>query len=330
MHHLASDPAGVRRFLERLQSSGDIQCYYEAGPNGFCLQRHLTAHGIACDVIAPALMPRRAGDRVKTDRRDARDLAILGRAGALVAVRVPTELEEAVRDLLRCREAIVGDLLRVRHRLLKFLTRHGRRFSDTRAWSQRHMTWLRTQTWPIPALTDTFTAYLRAVDETHAQLQTINQQLQAVMDLEPLRRRAVPLRCFRGIDTLTALTVAAEVGDAKRFPSARHLMAFAGLIPSEHSSGETRRRGAITKTGNAHLRRVLIEAAWHYCRPPAVGRALRVRQASADDATIRHAWKAQHRLHHRYRRLVARGKSPSAAVTAIARELTGFVWAVLQ
>lgn len=330
LHQLSPDPRAIRRWLDPLQRQAPVHCYYEAGPCGFELQRHLSAHGIACDVIAPALMPRRAGDRVKTDRRDARQLAILARAGVLTAVHVPTEQEEAARDLLRCREALVGDLLRTRHRLAKFLLRHGRRFTETRAWSQRHDRWLRNQTWTIPALAQTHAAYLRAVDDTWAHLQTVNAELRGLLALEPLRQRVIPLRCFRGIDDLTALTIAAELGDPRRFGSARSVMAYTGLIPSEHSSGETRRRGGITKTGNAHLRRVLIEAAWHYCRAPALGRALQARQCDAPAAAIRHAWKAQHRLHHRYRRLTGRGKSGSAVVTAMARELTGFLWAALM
>jgi transposase len=294
------------------------------------LQRALAARGIACDIIAPALIPRRAGDRIKTDRRDAGQLAVLYRAGALTAIHVPSEQEEAARDLLRCREDIRADLLRVRHRLSKFLLRHGRRFTGTKkAWSQRHHTWLRAQTWPLPALEQTHQAYLRAVDETMARLRAVEEDLRALLDLEPLRARVQRLRCFRGIDDLTALTIAAELGDPRRFARAPHLMAYVGLVPSEHSSGTKRTQGGITKTGNAHVRRVLIESAWHYRHHPFVSTALRARQRGAPTSVIEHAWTAQHRLHRRYARYAARGKRKQHIVTAVARELTGFLWAAL-
>ena len=330
LHPLASDSATILHFVERLHRQGAVTCCYEAGPCGFELQRALSAHGIPCDVIAPALIPRRAGDRIKTDRRDASHLAVLYRAGALTPIHIPTDQEEAVRDLLRCREDIRTDLLRARHRLSKFLLRHGRRFTATKStWSQRHHTWLRAQTWRLPALQQTHQAYLRAVDEAVARLRAVEAQLQELVTLEPLYTRVQRLRCFRGMDDLTALTIAAELGDAHRFPSARGVMAYVGLIPSEHSSGTKRARGAITKTGNAHLRRVLVEAAWHYRHHPFIGNALRRRQEAAPEAARVHAWRAQQRLYRRYQRLAARGKPKQHVVTAIARELSGFVWATL-
>lgn len=330
LHTLASDSPTILRFIDRLHRQRPMQCCYEAGPCGFELQRALTARGIACDIIAPALIPRRAGDRIKTDRRDAGQLAVLYRAGALTAIHIPTEQEEAARDLLRCREDIRADLLRARHRLSKFLLRHGRRFTATKkAWSKRHAIWLRAQTWPIAALDHTHRAYLRAVDETLARLRAVEDDLRDLLDLEPLRRRVERLRCFRGIDDLTALTIAAELGDARRFPRAASTMAFVGLVPSEHSSGAKRMQGAITKTGNAHVRRVLVEAAWHYRHRPFVSDALRRRQQGAPAAIVAQAWTAQHRLHRRYARFAARGKPKQHIVTAVARELTGFVWAAL-
>jgi transposase len=330
LHPLGSDLASIGRFVDRVGRRGHVRCCYEAGPCGFELQRYLQARGIPCDVIAPALIPRRPGDRIKTDRRDAGQLAVLYRAGALTAIHIPTEQEEAARDLLRCREDIKADLLRARHRLSKFLLRHGRRFTGTKkAWSKAHDVWLRTQTWLIPALDQTHHAYLRAVDEAGARLRSVEEDLRALLTLEPLRPRVERLRCFRGIDDLTALPIAAELGDPRRFISAPRAMAFVGLVPSEHSSGTKQARGAITKTGNAHLRRVLVEAAWHYRHRPFVGAALRRRQHNAPATTIAQAWTAQERLYRRYHRLHARGKPNQQVITAVARELTGFVWAAL-
>lgn len=330
IHPLTSEVPTIVRFVARVQRQGTVTCCYEAGPCGFELQRALTTKGISCDVIAPALIPRRPGDRIKTDRRDAGHLAVLYRAGALTAIHIPTESEEAARDLLRCREDIGADLLRARHRLAKFLLRHGRRFTATKkAWSKRHDAWLRAQTWPIAALDQTHRAYLRAVDEVLARLRDVERDLRALLDLEPLRPRVQRLRCFRGIDDLTALTIAAELGDPRRFATAPSTMAFVGLVPSEHSSGSKRAQGGITKTGNAHLRRVLVESAWHYRHHPFVSATLRARQRGAPADIIARAWTAQQRLHRRYARLAARGKPKQHIVTAVARELTGFVWAAL-
>jgi transposase len=330
LHSLSSDTSTILRFVTRLHRQGAVTCCYEAGPCGFELRRALAARAIPCDVIAPALIPRRPGDRIKTDRRDAGHLAVLYRAGALTAIHIPTEQEEAARDLLRCREDIRADLLRARHRLSKFLLRHGRRFTATKkAWSKRHDAWLRAQTWPLLALDQTHRAYLRAVDEVLARLRDVEADLRALLDLHPLRARVERLRCFRGIDDLTALTIAAELGDARRFATAPSTMAFVGLVPSEHSSGAKRAQGGITKTGNAHLRRVLVESAWHYRHHPFVSAALRARQTGAPPDVVARAWAAQQRLHRRYVRLAARGKPKQHVVTAVARELTGFVWAVL-
>jgi transposase len=330
LHPLTSEPSTILRFVERVCRGGAVRCCYEAGPCGFELQRALAAKQVPCEIIAPALIPRRAGDRIKTDRRDAGQLAVLYRAGALTAIHIPSEEEEAARDLLRCREDLRAELLRARHRLSKFLLRHGRRFTGTKkAWSKRHDVWLRAQTWTIPALDQTHRAYLRGVDETIARLRDVETDLRALLDLEPLRARVQRLRCFRGIDDLTALTIAAELGDPRRFGTAPRTMAFVGLVPSEHSSGTKRAQGGITKTGNAHLRRVLVESAWHYRHHPFVSATLKARQADAPADAIARAWSAQQRLYRRYQRLAARGKPKQHIVTAVARELTGFVWAAL-
>jgi len=330
LHSLTTDSVTILRFVRKVRRDSGVQCCYEAGPCGFELHRAMTADGIPCDVIATALIPRRAGDRVKTDRRDAAQLAVLYRAGALTTIHVPTDQEEAVRDLLRCREDIRQDLLRARNRLSKCLLRHGRRFTATKnAWSRKPDVWVRAQTWPLPALDQTHRAYVRTVDEAVARLHTVEAELRDLTTLEPLRTRVERLRCFRGMDDVTALTIAAELGDPRRFPSPRGLMAYVGLIPSEHSSGPSRARGAITKTGNAHIRRVLVEAAWHYRHHPFIGKQLRRRQQGAPPTALIPAWRAQLRLYRRYQRLAARGKPKQQVVTAVARELTGFVWATL-
>lgn len=254
---------------------------------------------------------------------------MLYRAGARTPVHIPTEQEEAARDLLRCREALLADVVRARHRLSKLLLRHGRRFTTGTAWTKRHAAWLRSQPWELPALEQTHRAYLRAVDDTVERRRAVEADLRDLLDLEPLKDRVARLRCFRGIDDLTALTLAAELGDPRRFPTAPSVMAFVGLVPSEHSSGGTRARGAITKTGNAHLRRVLVEAAWHYRHHPFVGARLRTRQQAAPAQSVALAWTAQQRLCRRFRRLAARGKARPTVVTAVARALTGFLWAAL-
>jgi len=330
LHALSEDLPAIGRFVARLQRRGSVRCCYEAGPCGFGLQRFLSARGIPCEVIAPSLIPRRAGDRIKTDRRDARQLAVLYRAGALTAIHVPTEDEEAVRDLLRCREDAQADLVRARHRLSKFLLRRDRRFTGTaRAWGTRHREWLRGLRWDHEALTSTFTAYVRAVEDAEARVEALEQELRVYVAAAPFARPVRHLRCFKGISDLTALTIAAELGDVRRFAAAPRLMAFVGLVPTERSSGSHRGRGSITKTGNAHVRRVLVEAAWHYRHHPHVGRGLAARQRGAPPTIVRQAWAAQHRLHRTYRQLTARGRPHQIAVTAVARELTGFVWAAL-
>jgi transposase len=330
LHPLSADLPTIGRFVARLRRRGPVQCCYEAGPCGFALQRYLREQGVLCDVIAPSLIPRRAGDRIKTDRRDARQLAVLYRAGALTSIHVPTQVEEAVRDLLRCREDAQMDLVRARHRLSKFLLRHDRRFTHAkRAWGAKHREWLRGLRWPLLALTQTFEAYLRAVEEAEARVDALERDLQDYGTAVPFADAVQRLRCFKGISDLTALTMAAELGDARRFATAPRLMAFVGLVPSEHSTGSHRGRGPITKTGNAHLRRVLVEAAWHYRHHPHVGAPLRARQRGAPVAFVQQSWAAQYRLFRCYRRLVARGRPSQLAVTAVARELSGFVWAAL-
>jgi transposase len=297
--------------------------------SGYDLYRQLTALGVPCDVIAPALTPRRPGQRIKTDRRDAAKLVRLYRAGELTRIHVPHEAEEAVRDLLRCRDDVREDVVRWRHRLVKFLFRHGRVYRLGTHWRQPHWTWLRAQRFELPELQRTFDATLFAVEQAQARLAELDQEVQAIAERAPYREPVGWLRCFRGIDTLGAMILLAEIVDFQRFHTPRELMAYLGLVPREYSSGETERRGAITKAGNTHVRRILVEAAWHYRHGPRLGRTIAVRTQGQPPDVVGHAWKAQQRLHRRYRRLVGHGKRAPVAIVAVARELVGFLWAAM-
>ena len=314
----------MKRLAQRLtrMAPGPVVACYEAGPGGFALQRQLEAAGIECQVIAPALIPRRPGDRVKTDRRDARKLAELLRADLLTAVHPPTIDQEAVRDLCRAREDAVTDRTRARHRLAKLLLRRGIAY-DGRNWTLRHRRWLLTLRFEHPAAQATFDDYLRALEGVEERLRTLEQELAACAASDDYREAVGLLRCFRGVDTVTALTVLAELGDVTRFGSARQLMSYLGLTPSEYSSGARQRRGPITKTGNSHVRRILVESAWHYRHPPRVGAALRKRREGQPGWAVVLADRAQTRLHRRHRRLAAHGKPSVVANTAVARELAG-------
>jgi transposase len=319
----------LRRVFERLTCEGPVRACYEAGVSGYDLYRQLTTLGVPCDVVAPALTPRRPGQRIKTDRRDARKLVRLFRAGELTAIHVPDEGEEAVRDLLRCREAVRRDVLRWRHRVVKFLDRHGRRYLIGKNWTQRHWTWLRHQQFEHPTPQRTLEAILFALEQALAHQAELDKAIAALAEQAPYREAVGWLRCFRGIDTLSAMVLLGEIVDFQRFQRPRELMAYLGLVPSEYSSGQTERRGAITKAGNTHARRVLVEAAWHYRHRPGVSRALTQRSEGQPSAVLSHAWRAQQRLHQRYRHLVGHGKRPPVAVAAVARELVGFIWAAM-
>lgn len=323
-------PAEVRRLFARLAKDAQVRACYEAGSCGYELYRQLAGMGIVCDVIAPALIPVRAGDRVKTDRRDAEKLARLYRAGELTSIRIPTEAQEALRDLVRCREDLHEDVVRERQRLLKFLLRHGHVYSEgTCHWTLRHWAWLRQQRFEEPTLQVVFDQYLARLESTLERLKTIDQEIAHMAELEPYRKTVAQLRCLRGVDTLTAVSLVAEVFDFQRFGHADEFMAFVGLVPSEHSSGAKQHRGGITKTGNSHVRRLLVEAAWHYQRPPRLrSLVMRRRWEGQPESVVAHAKKAQERLHRRFARLTARSKPTPVAVTAVARELAGFVWAI--
>lgn len=329
---LRNEPRAVRRLAKRLsrEAVGELVCMYEAGPCGYTLQRQLLKEGIGADVVAPSLIPVKPGERIKTDRRDARKLAAAARAQMLTVVRPPTEDEEAVRDLCRCREDGREDLTRARHRLNKMLLRRGFVYRAGKNWTQRHRQWLRSLAFEdLPSRT-VFEDYLAAVEYLEERLRELGSRLEEVAQQEPYRERVGWLRCFRGIDTITAMTILAELHDFRRFESPRRLMSYLGLVPSEHSSGERTRRGAITKAGNSHVRRLLVESSWHYRHRPGVSATLRRRREGQPQEILALADRAQRRLHRRFHRLVlASGKAPQKAVVAIARELVGFLWAAL-
>jgi transposase len=327
-------PESVRKMIGKLGPAEKLKCCYEAGPTGYVLYWQLTQLGAACEVIAPSLVPTKAGDRVKTDRRDAEKLARCYRAGELTAVWVPDEAHKALRDLVRAREAAKQDQLRHRHQLGKFLLRHGKRPTDAGpAWSAKYLNWIKVHVrFEQAALEATLADYLHEVEHVAERIIRLERRIEeAVAQAAPEVRAVIEaLQALRGVAQLTAATVVAELGSLARFESPRQLMGYSGLVPREYSSGNRIQRGVITKTGNAHLRRVLVESAWAYRHRPAVNGRLLRRQKSLtlSDETKRIAWKAQQRLHKRYTALTARGKHKNQVMTALARELLGFLWAI--
>jgi transposase len=321
-----NDEGSVRHLVGRLGPAAQLRACYEAGPCGFELHRLLASMGVACDVVAPSLIPRRAGERVKTDKRDASRLARLHRAGELTAIRVPAEAEEAVRDLVRARAALLADRKRAQQRITAMLLRHGRVWRST-YWTGAHEQWIAGQRFGEPALAAALGHYRAALDTRRAELDAIEAELEPWAGRAPLAEAVARLGCYRGIAAITGLVLAAEVVDWRRFASARAFMGFTGLVPAEYSSGERTRRGAITKAGSEPVRTALIEAAWSYRHKPAIGVTLRRRQHDASPQTLARSWQAQRRLYGRYKTMTARGKPAAVAITAMARELAGFAWA---
>jgi transposase len=323
----------IRKLVTKLGPVNQLKACYEAGPTGYVLYWQLTALGVPCQVIAPSLVPVKAGDRVKTDRRDAAKLARSYRAGDLTPVWVPDAAHEALRDLVRAREDAKQDQLRARHRLNKFLLRHGQCPPEAvkKSWTQKYMTWIKEKVhFDQPALEATLLDYVHEVDHMAERIELLEKSIDVAIEKAPAEMRAVieALQALRGVAKITAVSIVAEVGTLSRFEKARQLMGYSGLVSSEFSSGNRIQRGHITKTGNAHLRRVIMEAAWAYQRRPWVGGALLKRQQGLDQEIKDLAWKAQWRLHHRYTKLAARGKNKNQIVTAVGRELLGFVWAI--
>ena len=328
VERLAGRTAEVAAFCARLPAP--VRVAYEAGPTGFGLARALEAAGIGCVVAAPGKIERPAHDRIKTDRRDAERLVRLLMIGGLHPVRVPSGEEEALRDLVRAREDIRGDLMRSRHRLSKLLLRHDIRYEDTAsAWNATHRAWLSRIELGDRAAQATLLDYVGAIDALVVRRGTIEKTISELVPLSPWARPVGRLRCLRGIDTLSAVGLCAEIGDFARFERPGQLMSYLGLVPSERSSGQTRRQGAITKSGSRHARRLLVEAAWHYRRPPRKGTTLQRRHEGQPAQALAISWKAQQRLHQLWRRLdTQRGKRKTIVAVAVARHRAGFCWAI--
>ena len=307
-----------------------VRAAYEAGPTGYGLARELARRGVDCVVAAPSKIPRASGERVKTDRRDAELLVRLLLAGKLHPVRVAGPEEEALRDLVRAREAVRVDLMRCRHRLSKLLLRHGIRFDDGPGWTKRHRDWLAHVTLDWPAAQATLTDAQGAIDALVHRRDQLEREIVALLPASPWAAQVGRLRCLRGIDTLTAVGLCSEIGDFERFAAAGQLMSYVGLVPSESTTGQQRRLGAITKTGSGHARRLLVEAAWHYRPRPRIGRALTDRQHGQPAEAVAVAWSAQQRLHRTWTRLEARAKRRTIIAVAAARELAGFCWAIAR
>jgi transposase len=325
-----NDIPGLIKRLLRLGPAESLRCCYEAGPTGLGLVGRLKEVGIACEVIAPSLVPVQPGARVKTDRRDARKLAQYLRSGDLTPIHVPDPADEAIRDLERARDDAKRAERAARHQLSKFLLRHGRWFPGRSTWGPAHLAWLAKQSFDARALQDVMNDYREAVELATARVGRLTARLaERVADWEqaPL---VTAFQAMRGIDLVSAATLVAEVGDFRRFRTASELMSFVGLVPSEHSSGGSRRQGRITRTGNGHVRRILVESAWHYRRRPRMSKAIRARNDQVSAGVRAIAWKAQQRLHKRLSRLTERGKPATQAVTAVARELVGFIWAIAR
>lgn len=326
---IANSGSALRKLLKQLSRPGEALSFcYEAGPCGYGLYRELTALGHGCAVVAPSLIPRKAGERLKTDRRDALMLARLHRAGELTAVWVPDQEQEAIRDLTRAREDMKSLELKCRQRLGAFLLRHGRVYAGKSRWTQAHFHWLESVKFDSPVQQIVLQEYLDTVKSMQRRVADLEAQMHEALAGWSLGTVAHALMALRGVSLITAMTVLAELGDLSRFDSPRELMAYLGLVPSEHSSGGSRRQGSITRTGNGHVRRVLVEAGWNYRFPARKTRVIEARAAKTSAGVQAIAWHAQKRLCGRYRALLAAGKLKQQVTTAVARELAGFIWAI--
>jgi transposase len=329
---IANREDSVRKFIKKLDSPEQLRACYEAGPTGFVLYWQLTQLGVECTVVAPTLVPKKPGDRVKTDRRDALKLARSHRNGDLTAVWVPDEASEALRDLVRQREAAKQDQTRARHRLTKFLLRTGQRAPlGLKAWTVRYMRWLAQVRYTQPAQEVTRLDCLNEVEHMSTRVKRLEEAILELVKQAPQAMQEVirGLQALRGVAHISAVTIATELGNvSSRFQSARKLMGYSGAFPSEDSSGSRIRKGGITKAGNAHLRRIVMESAWCYRHLPRIGEKLRKRHQGIPPEILEIAWKAQHRLHKRYVKLSMAGKDQRKVIIAVGRELLGFIWAI--
>lgn len=321
----------IDKLLRQLQSkAGELRIVYEAGPCGFWLHRYLAKRGILCQIVAPSLIPKRSGDRVKTDRRDAVQLARLHRAGELAPIHIPGIEDEAIRDLSRGREDALRDLKAAKYRLKAFLLRQDIRYQGVARWSAAHLRWLARVVCPTPAQQIVFQEYLRAINEQSERGERLEQALREQVEHWRLRPVIEAIQALRGVQFTTAVTVIAELGDLTRFEHPRQLMSYLGLTPAEYSSGARRQQGGITKSGNTHARRALVESAWAYRHPAKVSAHLQRRIEHLPKPLQDLSWKAQLRLCKRYRNLTARGKHVNEVVVAIAREMAAFLWAIAR
>jgi len=329
---VANTPQEIGRMIKKIrkQARGEIHVCYEAGICGFVLKRRMEKLGCVAKVIAPSLVWRKPGDRVKTDRRDARKLLSQFTAGQLTEVYAPDPAQEADRELTRCRENAQTDLKRARQRLNSLLIRHGYIYLEGSYWTGKHAQWLQGLVFDQPKLRTVFDEYAVEIEHCLERVQSLDKQVESLAQSDRYRSAVGALRCMRGIDTLTAITLLTEIFEFGRFDSPRALMAYLGVTPSEDSSGESRRPGAITKTGNRRVRRILTEAAWHYRHPYAVSKTLKLRRKDQPVWAVDLADRAAKRLYRRYRHLTERGKASPTAIMAVVRELAGFVWAMLR
>ena len=326
-----NDSKGHTRLIRKLKTyPGEVKCVYEAGVNGYHIHRVLTLKGICCDVAAPSLTPRRAGNRVKTDRRDAKMLAKLYRAGELTSIAIPGPAQESLRDLIRAREDEMEDQQRQRHRLGRFLLRRGIRYGAGKAWSKAHLEWLKTVRFDDAIAQAVLDDYRLAMLETTERMRGLEEKIGQAAHEPQYQKLISCLMGLKGVKVLTAMTILAEAIDLRRFSHPRALMAAIGLVPSEKSSGERECRGGITKTGNSHLRRVLVESAWNYRHKPVPGKYMRKRRAELPKEVLEIVQRADKRLNKRYWHLVNKGKQSATAAVAVARELAGFIWNIGQ
>lgn len=329
---ISHTPEAIRKLVKKLGKPENLKVCYEAGPTGYPLYRMFMSMGIECDVIAPSLIPQKPGERVKTDKRDAMSLAGLFRAGELTSIYVPSEEDEALRDLVRAREDVKEDILRIKHRITKLLLRYGIRSPQKvgKNWSAKYREWIYTVKFEYRPVRIAFQEYLQILHEAEQRLKRVEAEIKGQAENGVHAPIIQALQCLRGVATITATSLAAEIGSFGRFPTPRKFMAYLGLVPSESSSGVSRKQGDITKTGNVHARKLLIEAAWSYRLQPAVRDKLKKRQNGQPGTILDISWTAQTRLHKRFHRLMSRGKASNKAVTAVARELAGFIWAIAK